>query len=328
MRCSSLISADEGEPAHASGISQRATAKEMIMRKAFLICTMVLSVFGFPLATTALGATQTLEITKNNILGKTGFSLSFALSGARMVIRRINDDDIIVRAAITYNTGQWELKEPKLFTESSGSTLIAEFRSGMRVLPYTNTNLEEWDISIGNYDVATALSIVCSNTAADLNLGGLPLTRCNLKLIKGTFELDFDAPTTRPVEQFTINGRAMNLAVSNIGNTDFGFFSLTGSGGTADLSFDGLYEAEEHNVQIATAGMIEIITVPSDAGEQVVLLPFSLPVVVVPRDEWKRDYWFPFLQRYTTNDYNTRNIKINLGLILIGSFGTVVRESD
>ena len=298
------------------------------MRKAVLICTMVLSVFSFPLATTALSATQTLEITKNNILGKTGFSLSFALSGARMVIRRINDDDIIVRAAITYNTGRWELTEPKLFTESSGSTLIAEFRSGMRVLPYTNTNLEEWDISIGNYDVATALSIMCSNTSADLNLGGLPLSRCNLKLMKGTFELDFDAPTTRPVEQFTINGRAMNLAVSNIGNTDFGFFSLTGSGGTADLNFDGLYETEEHNVQIATAGMIENIMLPSDAGEQVVLLPFSLPVVVVPRDGWTRDYWFPFLQRYTTNDYSTQNIKINLGLTLIGSFGTVVRESE
>ena len=298
------------------------------MRKAALICTMVLSVFSFPLATTALSATQTLEITKNNILGKTGFSLSFALSGARMVIRRINDDDIIVRAAITYNTGRWELTEPKLFTESSGSTLIAEFRSGRRALPYTNTNLEEWDISIGNYDVATALSIVCSSTAADLNLGGLPLTRCNLKFAKGTFELDFDAPTTRPVEQFTINGRAMNLGVSNIGNTDFSFFSLTGSGGTADLNFDGLYVAEEHNVQIATAGMIEIITLPSDAGEQVVLLPFSLPVVVVPRDGWKRDYWFPFLQRYTTNDYNTQNIKINLGLTLIGSFGTIVREAE
>ena len=298
------------------------------MRKAVLICTMVLSVFSFPLATTAIGATQTLEITKNNILGKTGFSLSFALSGTRMVIRRINDDDIIVRAAITYNTGRWEINEPKLFTESSGSTFIAEFRSGVRALPYTNTNLEEWDISIGNYDVATALSIVCSSTAADLNLGGLPLTRCNLKLIKGTFELDFDAPTTRPVEQFTINGRAMNLDVSNIGNTDFSFFSLTGSGGTADLNFDGLYVAEEHNVQIATAGMIEIITLPSDAGEQVVLLPFSLPVVVVPREGWKRDYWFPFLQRYTTNDYNTQNIKINLGLTLIGSFGTIVREAE
>jgi hypothetical protein len=81
-------------------------------------------------------------------------------------------------------------------------------------------------------------------------------------------------------------------------------------------------------VQIATAGMIENIMLPSDAGEQVVLLPFSLPVVVVPRDGWTRDYWFPFLQRYTTNDYSTQNIKINLGLTLIGSFGTVVRESE
>jgi hypothetical protein len=70
------------------------------------------------------------------------------------------------------------------------------------------------------------------------------------------------------------------------------------------------------------------ITVPSDAGEQVVTLPFSLPIVVVPRDEWTRDFRMPFLQRYTTNDYDTRRIKINLGITSIGSFGMVVREAE
>jgi hypothetical protein len=140
--------------------------------------------------------------------------------------------------------------------------------------------------------------------------------------------VDFDAPTTRPVEQFTINGYAMNLSVSNIGNADFGFFNLTGSGGAADLNFDGLYAAEEHNVQIATTGMIQNITVPSDAGEQVVALPFSLPIVVVPRDEWTRDFRLPFLQRYSTNDYNTQRIKINLGITSLGSFVMVVRQAE
>lgn len=298
------------------------------MKKMVLISIIVPALFSFPLATASLCATRTLEITKSNLMDKTEFSLSFSLSGARVIIRRVNDDDTIVKADITYNTPRLDIQEPKLLTESAGNAFIANFKSGMRILPYTNTNIEEWDIAIGNYDVDTDLNLACKNASADLHLGGLPLVRCNLKFRQGTVVVDFDAPTTRPVEQCTINGYAMNVSVSNIGNADFGFFTLTGSGGTADLNFDGLYTAEEHNVQIATAGMIQNIIVPSDAGEQVVAIPFSLPIVVVPSDEWTRDYWLPFLQRYTTNDYNTQRIKINLGITSLGSFGMVVRESE
>lgn len=298
------------------------------MKKCVLASFIAVVVCSFLTAPHVHGATRTLEITKSDLLAKTDFSLSFSLRGARAVIRRINDDDTIIKADITYNTPRWEIQEPKLLTESSGNAFIAEFKSGMRVLPYTNSTVEEWDIVIGNYDVDTDLHLVFKDASADLDLGGLPLIRCTLQIRKGTVAVDFGAPTTRPVEQFTINGYAMNLSASSIGNADFGFFNLTGSGGAADLNFDGLYTAEEHNVQIATTGMIQNITVPSDAGEQVVALPFSLPIVVVPRDEWTRDFRLPFLQRYSTNDYNTQRIKINLGITSLGSFGMVVREAE
>jgi hypothetical protein len=298
------------------------------MKKCVLASFIAVVVCSFFTAPNVLGATRTLEITKSDLLAKTEFSLSFSLRGARAVIRRINDDDTTVKADITYNTPRGEIQEPKLLTESSGNAFTAEFKSGMRALPYTNTTVEEWDIIIGNYDVDTDLSLVFKNASADLDLGGLPLIRCTLTIRTGTVAVDLSAPTTRPVEQFTINGYAMNLCASSIGNADFGFFNLTGSGGAADLNFDGLYAAEEHNVQIATTGMVLNITVPSDAGEQVVALPFSLPVVVVPRDEWTRDFRLPFLQRYSTNDYNTQRIKINLGITSLGSFGMVVREAE
>lgn len=303
----------------------------MAMQKYILLSigVLIISIITcFSSASPVLGATRTLEISKSDLLDKTEFSLSFSLRGARVTIQRINDDDTIVKADITYNTPRLELQEPKLLTESAGSAFIAEFKSGMRALPYTNTNIEEWDIAIGNYDVDTELHLACKNISADLNLGGLPLSRCTMQLRQGTVKVDFDAPTTRPVEQFTINGLALNLSVANLGNTDFGFFNLTGSGGTADLNFDGLYADNEHNVQIAAAGMIHDITVPSDAGEQVVVLPLSLPIVVVPQDEWNQDFWLPFLYRYTTNDYNTQRVKINLGITSIGSFGTVVRATE
>jgi len=246
-----------------------------------------------------------------------------------VVIRHINDDDTVVKADITYNTPpQGKMREPKLLTTSVGNTFIAEFKSGMRVLPYTNSTIEKWDIAIGNYDVDTELKLVCKNASADLDLGGLPLIRCALKIRQGTVVVDLSAPTSRPVAQFTINGRAMNLSASHIGNSNFAFFNLTGSGGAAELNFDGLYAAGDHNAQIVTTGMIQNITIPSDAGAQVVVLPFSLPIVVVPQDEWTRDFRLPFLQHYSTSDYNTQRTKINLGITSLGSFGMVVRDAQ
>ncbi len=258
------------------------------MKKYALVSILVSLIGGWTAAPAALGATRTLEITKGVLLDKTGFSLSFSLSGARVVIRHINDDDTVVKADITYNTPpQGKMREPKLLTTSVGNTFIAEFKSGMRVLPYTNSTIEKWDIAIGNYDVDTELKLVCKNASADLD-----------------------------------------LSASHIGNSNFAFFNLTGSGGAAELNFDGLYAAGDHNAQIVTTGMIQNITIPSDAGAQVVVLPFSLPIVVVPQDEWTRDFRLPFLQHYSTSDYNTQRTKINLGITSLGSFGMVVRDAQ
>ena len=119
------------------------------MKKYALVSILVSLIGGWTAAPAALGATRTLEITKGVLLDKTGFSLSFSLSGARVVIRHINDDDTVVKADITYNTPpQGKMREPKLLTTSVGNTFIAEFKSGMRVLPYTNSTIEKWTLPL------------------------------------------------------------------------------------------------------------------------------------------------------------------------------------
>ena len=65
------------------------------MKKYVLLSIGILVLSGFASTPPILGATRTLEITKSNLLDKTEFSLSFSLRGARVIIRRINDDDTI-----------------------------------------------------------------------------------------------------------------------------------------------------------------------------------------------------------------------------------------
>lgn len=293
------------------------------MRKLVLLINMTIFLCTMLLVSVSFCATQTLQITKDSLSTATRFSLSFLICGAQVQITRSNDEDTIVKADITYNS---KISEPTLATKSSGDTFTAEFRSGLRIIPYSNPNIEEWNIVIGSYDVDTDMTIICKEVTSEFDLGGLPLTNCTVRLRVGNMNVDFDAPTTRQVERFIVSGHGMNLSMSNIGNTDFKLFDLIGFGGTADLDFQGSYDNQQHNANLISVGMIQKIAVPFDAGEQVRILPMPVPISVVPRSEWHTDRWLLFYQQYSTNDYNSQSIKINLGITSVGSFGTVVRD--
>ncbi len=272
-------------------------------------------------------ATQTFEITRNNLLDATRFSLKLSLHGASIRIVRSDNEDTIVRAEISYNE---KLMKPLFKTRSSGNTFIATFKSGFRILPYNNTNIEEWTVTIGNYDIDTDLTIICDRTTADINLGGLPLTTCTLRLYTGNINVDFPVPTTRSIDKLTITGGGMNLAVSNIGNTDFQVFNLAGLTGSTTLDFNGSYSSPEHNVRLITVGMVNNILLPSGqsgVGAKVRNLFLSPPItVMVPVTEWNRNLVLPSFVQYSTNDYTIQNTKIDLGITTFLSFVTIVRE--
>ena len=266
--------------------------------------------------------TKTLEVTKEDLVSATSFSLSFAIGGAQVEIVKSDDEDIIVQAVVTYNsTGP----EPTLTTNTSNGIFAADFSSGDDIIPAPISGFEEWTITIGSYNIDTDLALSCGGVAATVDLGGLPLRSCILSLGGVSMNVDFSTPTTRQVENISITGGGIVLTMSNIGNTDFKKLSLLGGGGVVDFDFKGAYTSEQHNATILAAGHMLGISVPTNAGERAEIFSIGLPIAF-QGSGWESDFSLFFYQRYTTSDYTTQNVKLDIDVTSVGTFGSIVRQ--
>lgn len=266
--------------------------------------------------------TKTLEVTKEDLVNATSFSLSFAIGGAQVEIVKSDDEDIIVQAVVTYDN---TAPEPTLTTDTSNGIFSADFSSGDDMFPSPISGFEEWTITIGKYNVDTDLALTCGGVSADIDLGGLPLRSCILTLGGVTMDVDFSVPTTRQVESISITGGGIVLTMSHIGNTDFRKLSFLGGGGIVDLDFQGAYTSEQHNATILAAGHLLGISVPSDAGERAQVLSIGMPISI-QGSGWEADFSLFFYQRFTTSDYTTQNVKIDIDVTTVGTFGSIIRQ--
>lgn len=292
------------------------------MKKIFSPITVILFICTLFPASILFAATKTLEVTKADLANATAFSLSFAIGGAQIQIAKSDDEDIIVQAVVTYSSSG---QEPTLTTGESGGVFSANFNSGADTIPSPFSGFEEWTITIGTYNVDTDLALLCGGVSATIDLGGLPLRSCILTLGGVSMDVDFSTPTTRQVESITITGGGIIFSMSNIGNTDFKKLSLLAGGGIVDFDFQGAYTSEQHNATIVAAGHLLGISLPSDAGERVGILSIGLPLTVLGSG-WDIDFSLFFYQRYTTSDYTTQTVKIDIDVTAVGTFGSIVRQ--
>jgi len=266
--------------------------------------------------------TKTLEVTKEDLVNATSFSLSFTLGGAQVQIVKSDDEDIIVQAVVTYSSTELE---PTLTKDASNGTFSADFSSGVDIIPSPISGFEEWAITIGTYNVDTDLALLGGGVSATVDLGGLPLRTCVLTLGGVSMDVDFSTPTTRQVEKITITGGGIVFTMSHISNTDFKNLSFLGGGGIVDFDFQGAYTSDQHNATILAAAHLLGISVPSDAGERAQVLSIGLPITF-QGSGWESDFSLFFYQRYTTSDYSTQNVKIDIDVTSVSTFGSIVRK--
>jgi len=289
----------------------------------YLLVSLAVFLLTVPAQAPAAQETKTLEITKNDLGGPGEFLLSFTLGGARVTVTPSADENIIVRAVVTYDSS---IAEPSLSTSAQADTYSAEFSSGFTVdRDYDGYPLQEWDITVGAFDVDTDLTIAGGGVGGDIELGGLPLRSCSLTMGGVDTDIYFSTPTTRQVEELFILGGGMNIGVYEIGNTDFQDFRMIGGGFIASLDFEGAYESAQHDVRIIGAGNRLRITVPSDAGEKLDVLAVGA-LVDVTGSGWERDRYLFFFQDFVTSDYSSQPVKLDFDMTVAGSLLTVDRN--
>ncbi|MCP4717373.1 MAG: hypothetical protein GY868_19800 [Deltaproteobacteria bacterium] len=289
-----------------------------------------LIIFVLPGASMAAELTKTLTLTKSDLGTSDRLNLMIAIGGAEVTVSRSNDTSFVIQAVVTYED-DWNEPQPYLNTSENAGTVNATFGTSISY-PFGSHNdhydywpeIQEWDITIGAYDVATDLGLAMGGAKGDLDLGGLPLESCTFTIGGANLNVDFSSPTTRQVQRITIEGGGIQLDMSNIGNTDFGTFQMIGGGNAVDLDFSGTYTAKNHDIMLIDAGSLTDIFLPPEVGAQADILSIAA-FTSVRGDSWKTEYHLPFSQKYTSDDYSTSDIVIDLSQISIGSMGTLYR---
>ena len=272
--------------------------------------------------------TSTFMLTKDDVNSANAdvLKLIFKIGGARVNITQVNDNDIIVKAVVTFdsdNTG------PSFRTSESGSTFTTEFVSGNDLDRFDSfdfsDSIEKWEITIGNYDTNTNLTMNAGGATGNIDFGGMPIKDCILNLGGASLGIDFSSPTAKQIDDFVINGGGVNISISNIGNTDFKRFNLLGGGNSVDLDFSGSYESERHNVTVTSAGGLMKIVVPSDSGEKLNIFSIAT-LVTVNGVGWERSFNSFISKNFITDDYNEQETKIDMNITGVGSIISVDRE--
>ena len=290
------------------------------MKKILFVIIWSVCLCAFSQVSSAATVTKTLTVSKADLLNATAFSLSFSLGGAQVNFTRSDSEDTIVEAVVTYDARP----APTLTTSSSGGSFTAKFTSDIESDNDQVPEIEKWEVTIGSFDIDTDMGINGGGLAGSMELGGLPLRKCNFNLGGVSMDINFSTPTTRQVEKLSIQSGGIVLTMSNIGNTDFGEFQLLGGGYTGTLDFQGTLTSLQHKATILAAGSILKLSVPPDAGEKFKIISVG-SLVSLPGSGWNKKGMF-FVKEYTTDDYASSNIKLDFDLLAAGALVTIVRQ--
>ncbi len=211
--------------------------------------------------------------------------LTFAVAD-KVAITRTADANFVVMAVVEYNEESG--CEPSLVMTSADGVLTATFAARDNCSSEIDIS-QQWEITLGDCEPDTDITIRGDVLEGEIDLGGLPLRNLLISTPQSELDVDFSSPTKRSVASIDIHTTGCRkLTMSNIGNTDFETFELFAGGMNVDLDFRGAYGSNRHGVKIEGAANRFNIIVPADASQTVQSLITISSVSVGPLLQWNK----------------------------------------
>ncbi len=162
---------------------------------------------------------------------------------------------LLVDGTATYNYD--ELK-PEINTDGSD----VEVRVGdgdVNIFPNLNNIKNEWDLELG--DQPMNLSLESGAYEGEFELGGLALTRLDIKDGASNVEISFSKLNPVEMSTFTYNTGASDVKITGLANANFSLFDFSSGAGDYTLDFSGEMQRDA-SVKIETGLSNFIIIVP------------------------------------------------------------------
>lgn len=253
----------------------------------------------------------------------TNLRLNLNIGAAQVTITHTGDPDYVLKAVVSYSDQDLE---PTLTSTVSTTTYTATFQSGLIIGTILPGTLHSWDISIGDYDTDTLLTLNFGGVKGEADLGGAPLTGLIMDFGGDNMNVDFSQPTTRTLESMTLNCGGSYVSMTNIGNTDYTLFSMNSGGCSTSFDFNGAYSAGHHQAYMILAGSTAYCTMPLSAAEKInaytVAAAFKLTGAGMERTVWR-----PSVKKVISSDYDVEDVKLDYNVTATGSI-LVVERTD
>lgn len=191
----------------------------------------------------------------------TGKQLYITVGACRLRVRP-GGGDAWVTGTYTDPTGIFPCQ---VFTEGAQARITQEHLWSIRWGDVTWP--PEFDLVLGTAQ-PFALTLETGAGQAELDFGGVPLTRLIAKLGAGKFDLDFSAPNPQAMSVLDVTAGAAGMDVRNLANANS--TELVFSGGAAAYTFDfGGTLLRDTHVRISTGLSSVGITIPSATAASV-----------------------------------------------------------
>lgn len=163
--------------------------------------------------------------------------------------------DILVDGTATYN---YEELKPEVNIDG-GDVEVRVGDGNLNIFPNLNNLKNVWDLKLG--DQPMNLSLESGAYDGTFELGGLSLTRLDVKDGASNVELSFSEPNPVEMSTFTYNTGASDVKITGLANANFSFFDFSSGAGDYTLDFSGELQRDA-TVKVETGLSNFIIIVP------------------------------------------------------------------
>ncbi len=125
----------------------------------------------------------------------------------------------------------------------------------------------KFDLTLGKAQ-PYALTIEMGASDNAFELGGLPLTRLNVKQGAGKSEINFATPNSQPLSLINVESGAMSLEMTNLANANFAEMKVDGGAAGYKFDFGGMLQRDAH-VKITTGMSGVELVIPATTAAKI-----------------------------------------------------------
>jgi hypothetical protein len=139
---------------------------------------------------------------------------------------------------------------PYRVTQEGGTVRLSQERNWSDIFNLFGTRAPRFELRLGNAR-SYMLTIETGASESSLDLGGLPISRFEIKTGAGKMDLDFSAPNPQTMSLLNVSAGATAMEFENLANANFSEMFVEGGAASYRFDFGGTLRQNAH-VRVST----------------------------------------------------------------------------